>query len=380
MEKSVLKRKARPAILRFAFLLSVVWGLSSCLREDSEGQAFVFQTPERLEDGWEVSTPGEEGMDEAVVKEVLADFHTKQDWWQARSLLVVRNGRIVGEDYRRNAADRDRTGAVWSCTKQVLALAVFMAVEQGYIENLSVTVGDCLPTYAAAHPDKKEITLRQLLTMRAGIGYDNEGLNGHTNLLLRQKPENSVDYILSIPMRHASGEVFHYNDGEPHLVSAMLGAAVGMNAGEWCRMSLFAPLNIEDYSWLAYPDGVSMGAFGLMLRPRDLAKFGQLVLDGGCWNGCRLLSEASVDSVSRQHVSPSDTHYCGQGFGFYWWIDPERNLVYMHGQGGQYVLVNVVKRLVVVLTAEPNTQGKFQFPLQDAFGLHDKIAAAIGEE
>ncbi|MDE5574228.1 MAG: serine hydrolase, partial [Bacteroidales bacterium] len=171
--------------------------------------------------------------------------------------------------------------------------------------------------------------------------------------------------------------VFHYNDGDPHLVSALLGAALGMNTGDWCRKNLFEPLNIENYSWLTYPDGVTMGAFGLMLTPRDLAKFGQVVLERGLWNGKRLLGESSIDSMVQVRIPPQNTGYHGQAFGFYWWIDPERNIVYMHGQGGQYVLVNPEYGLLITITAEPNTQGRFQFSLEDAFSLHNRIISAI---
>ncbi len=369
MEKNILR--CRTLLALFALL-----GLSSCLREDGGGDGFVTLAPEKQADAWEVSNPRAQGMDSLSLQAVVQDFCSREAWWQARSLVVARNGCLIAEAYRQDLSDRDRPCAVWSCTKQVLALATFMAIEQGYVKGLSSTVGDCLPAYAEAHPDKRDITLRQLLSMTSGIGYDNDGLNGNTNQLLRRKPKNSVDYILSLPLRHTPGTIFHYNDGEPHLVSAMLGAALGMNTADWCRKKLFAPLHIQNYTWLAYPDGVTLGAFGLTLTPRDLAKFGQVVLDRGLWNGYRLLGEASVDSVIQVRISPENTDYYGQAFGFYWWCDPKRKIVYMHGQGGQYVLVNPEYRFVITLTAEPNTQGKFQFPLADVLYLHDRIVAA----
>lgn len=369
MEKNFLKY-----ILLLAFL-----PLVSCLREDSGGQAFLTLAPLEHADGWKVSTPQNQGMDSLSLQAVLQDFSSNKEWWQAHSLIVAKNGHLVAEVYRKGLSEQERPGAVWSCTKQVLALATFLAMEQGYLEGLSSTIEHYLPAYAETHPDKKNITLRQLLTMTSGIAYENDGLNGNTNRLLRQKTKNSVDYILSLPLRHDAGTVFHYNDGEPHLVSAMIGAATGMNTGDWCKKNLFEPLNIENYVWLSYPDGVTMGAFGLMLTPRDLAKFGQVVLDRGLWNGHRLMSEASIDSVLRERITPENTDYYGQSFGFYWWIDPKRNIVYMHGQGGQYVLVNPKHGLVITITAEPNTQGQFQFPLADALSLHDKIAATFIE-
>lgn len=359
-------------ILRYILLLAFL-PLASCLREDDGGQAFLTLAPQQRADGWAVSSPQAQGMDSLALLSVLRDFSNNQEWWQAHSLIVARNGHLVAEAYRKGLSGQERPCAVWSCTKQVLALAAFLAMEQGHLKGLSSTVEHYLPAYAGMHPDKKDITLRQLLTMTSGIAFENDGLNGNTNQLLRHKPENSVDHILSLPLRHTPGTVFHYNDGDPHLVSAMLGAALGMNTGEWCRKNLFEPLDIGNYSWLDYPDGVTMGAFGLMLTPRDLAKFGQLVLDRGLWNGKRLLSEASIDSVMQERISPGSTDYCHQAFGFYWWLDPARDIVYMHGQGGQYVLVSPKHGLVITITAEPNTQGKFQFPLSDALSLHDRM-------
>ncbi|MDE5544203.1 MAG: beta-lactamase family protein, partial [Bacteroidales bacterium] len=303
-------------VLRYILLLALL-PLVSCLREDTEGGGFVTLAPEERADGWAVSSPQAQGLDSLSLLAVLQDFSNNKAWWQARSLMVARNGFLVAEAYRQSLSDRARPCAVWSCTKQVLALTTFMAIEQGYVEGLSASVAQYLPTYAQAHPDKKDITLRQLLTMTSGIGFDNDGLNGNTNLLLRQKPQNSVDYILSLSLRHSPGTVFHYNDGDPHLVSALLGAALGMTTGDWCRKNLFEPLHIENYTWLTYPDGVTMGAFGLTLTPRDLTKFGQVVLERGLWNGKRLLSESSIDSMVQVHIPPQSTGYHGQAFGFY---------------------------------------------------------------
>lgn len=360
---------AQKFLIPICFLITVLF--SSCLREDDIKLPFESLTPMELNDGWEISA------EEPALKAVFEDFHADKDLWQPRSLIVVKDGCLIAETYTKDAADRTAPQAVWSCTKQILAIIVMKAIEEGYIESLEVTIGDIMPEMAAKYPDKADISLRHLMTMTSGIAFENSGLNGDTNKLLRRQPENSLEYILGLPMAALPGKRFNYSDGDPQVVSAMLAKAFGCGVDEWSRRHIFQVLEIQDYDWLAYPDGLTMGAFGLKLTPRNLAKFGQLILDKGVWHGKRILSEASVSALTDAVVPSDKVNYEHQEFGLLWWINPDDGTPYMHGQGGQYVMINRQKRIVVCITSEPNTQGDAQLSLFKAFRIYRDIINSL---
>jgi CubicO group peptidase (beta-lactamase class C family) len=120
---------------------------------------------------------------------------------------------------------------------------------------------------------------------------------------------------------------------------------------EW----LFGALGITDYDWESGPDGVTMAAHGLHLRPRDLAKIGQLVVDGGAWQGRPIVSKDWLDRMTAAEVTSTTNDPNGIPFpyGYYWWIVPGGASGW--GHGGQYVLLQPAKRLVLVHIALPDT-------------------------
>ena len=379
MAQGVLRRRISRAVTRGMACLAVCVLMQACFKEEALKLPFTTYEPAVMADGWTVATPEAAGMDGAALTRVYRDFHERSDLWQVRSLLVFRHGRLVAESYTKDTADRTRPTAVWSCTKQVMALLTGMALERGLIADTADTVGRYLPEAAAAHPDKAAIRIRDLLTMRSGIGFENGGLYGGSNQLLKQMPDNSLDFVLGLPLRHAPGTAFHYSDGDPQILSAVLQAQTGQSVRDWAREVLFEPLGMHHYDWIVYRDGLTMGAFGISATPREMARFGQLVLDGGRWRGNPLVAADWVATMTSPKVSAYETAYHGLAFGYYWWVDEARGVVFMHGQGGQYVFVQPSAGLVVVMTAEPNTQGTHQFTVTTALDVLDAVAGSISK-
>jgi len=123
------------------------------------------------------------------------------------------------------------------------------------------------------------------------------------------------------------------------------------------REFLFGPLGITDYYWDYGAQGESMAAHGLHLRPRDLAKLGQLVLDGGVWNGTRVVSQEWLDLATT--VKVTDTQRERLGYGYYWWTVPEAPGFSTWGHGGQYAFIIPSRRLVLVMVSFPDTSTDF---------------------
>jgi CubicO group peptidase (beta-lactamase class C family) len=212
------------------------------------------------------------------------------------------------------------------------------------------------------------ITIEQLLTMKSGIGYSNDGLSGQSDDILRQLPDNITSFILGRPLANNPGEKTYYKDCDPQLVACVIQQTCRMKTREWAKDVLFNPLDIKNMEWMDYKDGTTLGGFGIMSTPREMAKFGQLVLDSGMWKGNEIVSKKWIEEMTKVRI---EDMYSNQ-FCYLWCKDESRKMTYMHGHGGQFVCIIPDKNLVVVMTAEVNTQDDFQFG-KEAFEWVDKI-------
>lgn len=352
---------------KYFLTLIIIPVLSSCLQEDELKKPFVSNTPNELHDGWNLSSPENEGIDARKLEEIYTDFHNDQDIWQARSLLVFRNGNLVAESYTKDDFDQSTPRAMWSCTKQVVGLLTGIAIEKGLIESVNDSIGRYLPE-TENYPDKKNITIEQLLTMKSGIDYSNDGLSGQSDDILRQLPDNITGFILARSLANTPGEKTMYKDCDPQLIACVIQQTSGKKTREWTKDVLFNPLKIKNLEWMDYKDGTTLGGFGILSTPREMAKFGQLVLDSGMWKGNEIAGKKWIQEMTKVRV---ENMFSFQ-FGYLWWKDESRKMTYMHGHGGQYVCIIPDKKLVVVMTAEVNTQDDFQLG-KEAFDWVDKI-------
>lgn len=348
----------------FLFLLLL---FTSCLKEDDLKKPFRSFVPKRMQDGWEVSSPSEQGIDSAELTAIYKDFHSDDNIWQARSLLVFRNGKLVAESYTKDNNDRDTPRAIWSVTKQVLGILTGIALDKHLIKSVNDPISDYL-TETDLFPDKKDIQIQQLLTMRSGIAYSNDGLKGQSDDILRQIPERLTGFILGLALANEPGEKAQYKDCDPQLVSAVIQSKCGTSAAGWAKEVLFDKLEIKNLEWHNYKDGITLGGFGILTTPREMAKFGQLVLDNGQWKDDAIVSKEWIQQMTTVRIH--DLY--GFQFGYLWWKDVGRDMTFMWGHGGQYVCILPSKNLIIVMTAEVNTQGEFQFGTE-AFNWVDKI-------
>jgi len=345
----------------------------SCLKNDELNLEFETYAPIDLGDGLVISTPDAENMDGSKLSQIYRDVYTDENLWSLRSLLVFRNGKLVAESYLKDPNDIHQRYLIWSATKQIVAVLIGIAIEDGIIEDLDDPISDYLGDELSNYPDKKDITIRNLLTMQSGIAFNNEGLNGESDKLLREIPDNSLAFILGLPMRPESDLLFNYNDGDPHILSALIQKKVGKPMDEWANEVLFSKIGFSNYNWVRYRDGITLGGFGIETTPRELAKIALCVSDSGKWQGYQIVNMDWVNEMTSPQV---DTENNALSFGYYWWLDENRNVYFMDGHGGQYAFVVPNKNVVVVMTAIPNTQGDFQIKSDEAFVVLDQIIEA----
>jgi CubicO group peptidase (beta-lactamase class C family) len=335
--------------------IAILFLLTSCLQEDEYKKPFVSFVPEQISDGWQISSPDAENMDVEGLKAIYKDFHADKTIWQVRSLLVFRNGKLVAESYTKDNSDRTTPRAVWSCTKQVMGLLTGIALEKQIIKSVNDSISDYL-SETSVYQDKKNIQIKDLLTMRSGIAYSNDGL-AQSSEILRQLPPKITPFILQLKFKYNPGEVFDYKDGDPQLLSAIYQQKIGKPTSDWAKEVLFDLLEITHLDWDKYKDGTTFGAFGILTTPRELAKFGQCVLDSGQWKGRQIVRKEWIKEMTTVRIQKAYDYQ----FGYLWWKDTKRNMTFTWGHGGQYVCIIPNKKLIIVMTAEVNTQSSFQF-------------------
>jgi CubicO group peptidase (beta-lactamase class C family) len=352
-------------------ILSIIV-LSGCLKDDTLNLPFDSFLPEEINDGLLVSYPSEEGIDPAKLESVYRKTYEDKNLWSIRSLLVFRNNKLVSESYMKDPDDIVNRHLIWSCTKQVIGILTGIALDNGIISSLDAPLSDYLFDEVENHPEKAGITIRQLLTMHSGIDYNNDGVGGETDKVLRQIPDDIISFVLSRPMRNDPGTDFYYNDGDPQLVSAIIQNATAKPTDAWADEVLFSKIGMTNYRWLRYKDGKTLGGFGIETTPRELGKFALCVANDGLYNNEQIVSSEWIAEMR----SPKVTSSLDFSFGYFWWVDTSRDIHFMWGHGGQFAFIVPSESLVVIITSIPNTQGDFEIRAEEVLPLVDEIVSS----
>jgi CubicO group peptidase (beta-lactamase class C family) len=301
---------------------------------------------------WQTSSPEEQGMDsKELVK--LVDFGTVHSF---DSLLVARHGKVVAEAYYAPYS-AGIPHVINSCTKAVISTLTAIAFKEGLLDNPSHRVMDFFDRQSIANVDdrKEAITVQSLLDMTSGIEWTERLGNSSAAAVETESEMDSspdwVKFILDRPMSSAPGDIFNYNSGNTHLLSAILTKLTGMSALEYAKSKLFGPLGITKVSWQHDPQGISNGGWGLSLLPRDMAKIGYLYLRKGLWEGQELVPPAWIDKVSHATV---DMRLGGLRYSDLFWALPDKRVYMAVGRNGQVIMVFSNLDVVAVTTDREN--------------------------
>ena len=323
--------------------------------------------PAALDDNWPVSAPQDQGFDPAVLCTIAPRLGARKGA-NVHAVIVARHGTLVYERYFSGKDERWGTPLglvnydagmvhdVRSITKSITSLVVGIAFDKGWIENLDTPVLSFFPEYAELRsPEKERITLRHLLMMATGLAWD-EGLP-YSN------PENSENrlyeaadpyrYVLERPVAGPPGELFNYCTGAPTLLGAVLRKATGKQFDVLAQEVLFDPLGIVQSEWIHFDNGDTMAGGGLRLRPRDLAKIGQLVLAHGAWHGKQVVSAEWIAASTAPHLNTETMYF----YGYQWWLGRslaggrQVDWIAARGYGGQRLFIVPSQDIVVVVLA-----------------------------
>ncbi len=271
---------------------------------------------------------------------------------ELHSLMLLRHGQVFAEGWW-HPYSADRPHLLYSLSKSFASTAIGMLGDEGRLsvdDRVASIFPDDMP--ADASENVRAMRVRDLLTMTAGHAADD------MSELYGRADGNWPRGFLARPVPYAPGTHFLYNTSATYMCSAILTRITGESMFAYLAPRLFDPLGIEGASWETCPDGCSIGGTGLSVKTEDIAKFGQLYLRKGVWNGRRLISEAWIEQATSAQVSNGDdpNNDWNQGYGFQFWRcrhDAYRG----DGAFGQFCIVVPSADMVIAMTSSVDDMG-----------------------
>lgn len=328
--------------------------------------------PVARNDGWPVASVED---DKLIDRDALCRLAARLDALsdpKIHAVLVARRRKLLFEQYFRGSDeitdrsygkrvenisfDADTPHDLKSVSKSVASLAIGIAIDRGLIRSVNEPIFSFFPELSDLRsPEKDRIQLLHALTMSMGLKWEEatpatgDANNDEARMHMARDP---CRYVLGLPVTAPAGQEFFYNTGALTLVSAIVRKATGRPLDEFARETLFEPLGIADVEWIRVRGDTDAGG-GLRLRPRDMAKIGQLVLTGGRWNDHQIVSRSWIETSTALKLQATDN----QSYGYLWWLGRalhdgrEIHWIGALGRGGQSIRIVAQLDLVVAVTA-----------------------------
>lgn len=383
--------------MKYLILSISIFSFISCNNCPS---VYSYQPPELTNDGLEVGTLRQVGMDSLEISELI-DCIYANNYDQIHSLLIYKDGLLVLEQYFEGNKfkwdgpnyygewvqwNKSTRHQIMSCTKSFVSACVGIAVDKGFIESVHQSIFDYLPEHQQYRSEGREnISIEHLLTMTSGLQWD-EWHAAHASAandidrLYIECWENPLNCVLERPLVAKPGEEFTYNGGGLIVLGEILRNASGMDLNEFAKEYLFTPIGIDTIQWDTFPKGEIEAGGGLHLKPRDMLKFGVLYLNNGKWDGKQIINENWVEKSSVVYRNNTGIKIpiedSGKnGYGYTWWISEvgsarhETHMYRANGWGGQVIMVLPEKNAVVVFTGANYSSKSHLFKILERFIL-----------
>lgn len=281
-----------------------------------------------------------------------------------RTLLIQQDRKLI-KAKSFNGRSLDRAFNIKSASKSIIGLLTGIAISEGFIPSIDEPIKTYFPDYFNDNPDsaKESITIRNLLSMQAGLRSTSSGNYGAWVI-----SGNWVEYALDQDFVADIGGQMVYSTGTSHLLSVIISKASNMSTKAFANKYLFDPMNIRIAGWDKDPQGNYMGGNNLALKPYDLIKIGQLMLDNGSYNNEQLISkEWTEDSFGTYTFS----NYNPYGYGYQWWNQEiaGEQVFFAWGSGGQYIFMLPELDAVIVTTSATATVDRSRSYKEPIFDL-----------
>lgn len=370
----------------------------------SSQPAYVYTVPEELHDGWETASLESVQMDSEIMEDLINDLNNIPEHF-FHSILVIKNNRLVFEEYFKGQ-DADLSGYTFkladpvvfdmntlhfmaSATKSIISILTGIAIDKGYLEGTQQKLFSFFPEYSALNSRRKgRITLYHLLTMTSGmlISEDFAYSDPRNELNQMWHAEEPVKFALEKKLQAVPGKKFIYNSGNVILLGEIIRRSSGKSIEDFARTYLFTPLEINNYKWIGFEHDREMtfASTVLFLRPRDMAKIGQLYLQQGIWNGNTIVSPDWIrESTNRESQPPADLmeSFHTDGYGYLWWLEKfnggSMEAYSARGHGLQFLVIIPDVEMVVVFTGGAWSMAPSQAPVQYSNIIEEYVLRAL---
>lgn len=314
---------------------------------------------------WRTARPEQVGIDPAPISSLI-DRIRSGSLGAIDGIVIVRKGYVVTDEYF-GGWKPDSIHEMQSVTKSVTSLLTGIAIARGNIPATSAKLVDLLPAYqpiANLDDRKRNLTVRDLLTMRTGLAWNEDPYTGSPLEQLNNLTSDWIRFVIDWPMGAEPGTQWIYNSGGVIALGGAIGISAGMNSAEFARQFLLRPIGITDDKWYrGYPDLLPHMGGGLLMRTRSLARIGYLVLRNGKWKDQQIVPEPWIRESTRFAVTPPRT-LGGRSvdYGYLWWIypldgvvgsarQPDEVVITASGAKGQWLFVVPRYDLVVAINS-----------------------------
>jgi CubicO group peptidase (beta-lactamase class C family) len=357
MTKESGKKLLRTCFPVFTITILAVSLLAGC-GPSAGGLADVDYTP-LLRDDWKVSTPEAQGLDPMLVAEM---YYNAEKLETIYSLLVIKNDHLVAEKYF-NEGSVDQKDRLQSVTKSYTSALVGIALEHGYLSSVDQKMLDFFPELDGkiTDPRKEQITIRQMLQMRAGYPSEESDPVFWEGLLSGYYPP----LVEEFPLTADPGTEFQYSNLTSNWLGIIVDRVTGMNLKAFAEEHLFSAIDVEPGEWGQDAEGHNNGCGDLHFSARDAAKFGLVYLNNGVCEGKQVIPTEWVhDSLQRYSENINATggfpanwglSISDIGYGYQWWSAKagDYRLDFAWGHGGQFIVLVDELDMVIVLTSYP---------------------------
>ena len=315
---------------------------------------YLYSPPSDGE-GWTAGDLRDHGFDVDTLS-VMIDSIRTQSFPQIHSVLIARGGEILlDERFPELTApqfqSQNRTNGlhlVASVSKSLTSTWLGIAVDQGLISSVTDSIYEFFPEYNGSianwSTSKAGMTLENVLTMQSGLGCAEDFSWAATN--------DWVKHTLDLPLLQQPGTTFNYCTMLTHVLAAVVSNSSGLSVREFAEQYMFDPMGISLVEWQQAPSGRQIMGYAFWMRPRDMLKFGQLVLNEGMWEGERIVSAEWLEQATQPRVQVGSVSY-----GYQWWVptlvrgSDTLDVAAAWGNGGQDIYAIPELDLTVVFTA-----------------------------
>ena len=291
------------------------------------------------------STPEEQGVPSKALVALFDSLHALP-LTDMHAVVVMRHGKVIGEMYPKPYAPEYRH-TMYSCSKTFVGIAVGLAIEDNRLrldDRVAAIFPELLPD--SVSKDLADMTVRHLLTMASGVKPDWN---------MRSRGKEWIRTFLSKPVE-APGTKYAYDSMVSYMLAAVVQKVTGKKLTEYLQDRVFTPMNVTEWAWEESPEGVNTGGWGVHIQPESLAKFGQLILNEGSWEGKQLVPAEWIREMCKKHRETGREVY-----GYHiWHCGGHDGAVRADGALGQYVISVLDKDMVVVMTEATLGNGRDQ--------------------